>query len=195
MVCPSFPVGLSDWSLFGTKMSPIPGLSALFLSFLGPLSEASQFFWRGPIASLREEPLAFHRISFGAFARFISLVPKQNSSQFPCSERSFHCSFLPFDTLQRIVLLGSIIVRHIKSILEPSLPLRVYGPMRSTPNASQGVVMTSFGGTCPFFWLCLLFTWQDLQDLMYDRMVHRIPFQYITDLIISSRRECPGCWR
>ena len=22
--------------------------------------------------------------------------------------------------------------------------------------------MTSFGGTCPYFWLCLLFTWQDL---------------------------------
>ncbi len=41
--------------------------------------------------------------------------------------------------------------------------------------------MTSFGGTCPYFWLCLLFTWQDLQDLTYDRMVRRIPFQYIME--------------
>ncbi len=55
--------------------------------------------------------------------------------------------------------------------------------------------MTSFGGRCPYFWLCLLLAWQDLQDLTYFRMVVRIPFQYITDLIVSLRRECPGCWR
>jgi hypothetical protein len=85
MVCPSFPVGLSDWSLFWPKMSPIGGLSALFLSFLGPLSEASHFFRRHS-----------KKISFGAFACFISLVPKQNSSQFPCCKRSLHCSFLSF---------------------------------------------------------------------------------------------------
>jgi hypothetical protein len=34
--------------------------------------------------------------------------------------------------------------------------------------------MTSFGGTCPYFWLCLLFIWQDPQDLTYDRIVLRI---------------------
>ncbi len=33
--------------------------------------------------------------------------------------------------------------------------------------------MTSFGGRYPYFWLCLLFTWQDLQDLTYLRMVVR----------------------
>jgi hypothetical protein len=98
-------------------------------------------------------------------------------------------------TISNQLVAESIIVRHIKLILEPSLPLRVYGPMRPTHNAFQGVIMTSFGGTCPYFWLCLLFTWQDLQDLTYDQMVHRIPFQYITDIIVSSRRECPGCWR
>jgi hypothetical protein len=49
--------------------------------------------------------------------------------------------------------------------------------------------MTSLGGTCPYFKLCLLLTWQDLQDLTYLRMVVRIPFQYITDLIVSSRKE------
>jgi hypothetical protein len=38
---------------------------------------------------------------------------------------------------------------------------------------------------------CLLF-WQDLQDLSYDRMVLCIPFQYITDLIVSLRHEWLG---
>ncbi len=38
---------------------------------------------------------------------------------------------------------------------------------------------------------CLLF-WQDLQDLYYDRMVLFIPFQYITDLIVSLRGEWLG---
>jgi hypothetical protein len=52
--------------------------------------------------------------------------------------------------------------------------------------------MTSFGDRCPYFWLCLLLTWQDLQDLTYFRMVVRIPFQYIMDLIVSLRRECQG---
>ena len=45
--------------------------------------------------------------------------------------------------------------------------------------------MTSFGGRCPYFWLCHLFTWQDLQDLTYLWMVVGIPFQYIMDLIVS----------
>ncbi len=67
--------------------------------------------------------------------------------------------------------------------------------MRSTHNAFQGVIMTSFSGKCPYFWLCLLFTWQDLQDSTCLRMVVRIRFQYIIDLIISSRREYPRCWR
>ncbi len=100
----------------------------------------------------------------------------------------------PPTTISNQLVAGSIIVRHMQSILEPSLSLRVYGPMMSTHNASQGVVMTSFGGTRPYFWLCLSFTLQNLQDLTYDQMVRRIPFQYILDLIVSSRRECTGCW-
>jgi hypothetical protein len=39
--------------------------------------------------------------------------------------------------------------------------------------------MTSFGGRCPYFWQCLLFTWQDLQDLTCFHLVVRIPLQYI----------------
>jgi hypothetical protein len=41
----------------------------------------------------------------------------------------------------------SIMVRHMKSILEASCPLRVSGPMRSTHTALQRVVMTSFDST------------------------------------------------
>jgi hypothetical protein len=36
---------------------------------------------------------------------------------------------------------------------------------------------------------CVSCFWQDLQDLSDDRMVSCIPFQYIMDLIVSSRRE------
>ena len=44
---------------------------------------------------------------------------------------------------------GSIMVRAIKSIDEPFLPLRVYGPIRSTHRASQGMHITILDGKCP----------------------------------------------
>jgi hypothetical protein len=88
---------------------------------------------------------------------------------------------------------GSIMVRAIKSICKLSLPLRVYGGMRSTQKHFQGLLMTILGRRCPYLIYRLLFIWQVLQDFVIDRMVVRIPFQYITALIISSRRECPGC--
>ena len=46
---------------------------------------------------------------------------------------------------------GSIMVRAMKSIEDPSLPLRVYGPTRSTHKASQGVLITILDGRCPYF--------------------------------------------
>ena len=49
---------------------------------------------------------------------------------------------------------GSIIVRHITSNSVSSLPLRVYGLIRSTHNISQGFVMTSCVGRCPYLCLC-----------------------------------------
>jgi hypothetical protein len=52
--------------------------------------------------------------------------------------------------------------------------------------------MTSFGGRCPYFLLCLLLTWQDWQVLAYLRMVVRIPFQYITDLIVLLDASAQG---
>jgi hypothetical protein len=39
--------------------------------------------------------------------------------------------------------------------------------------------MTSLGGTCPYFWLCLLLIWQDLQDLtLLDGIVHTFPVHH-----------------
>ena len=125
----------------------------------------------------------------------VSLIHLARSARFDIFSDGMLHTFPIHHGSQRFLKTWSIIVRHIKSIREPSLPLRVYVPIRSTHNTLQGVVMTSFGGTCPYFWLFLLFTWQDLQDLTYFWMVCRIPFQYITDLNVSSRRECPGCWR
>jgi hypothetical protein len=90
---------------------------------------------------------------------------------------------------------GSIMVRAIKSICKLSLPLRVYGPMRSTHKHSQGFFMTVFGGSCPYLRDPLLLIWQDLQDFVSDRMVVGIPFQYIAAFILSSRCVCPGCNR
>ncbi len=46
---------------------------------------------------------------------------------------------------------GSIMVRVIKSIDDPSVPLRVYGPMRSTHRASEGMLSTILDGRCPYF--------------------------------------------
>jgi hypothetical protein len=90
----------------------------------------------------------------------------------------------------------SIMVRAIKSICDLFLHLRVYGPMRSTHKHSQGsLIMTILGGRYSYLSFCLLFIWQVLQDLVIDRMVVCIPFQYIAAFIVSSRRVCPGCCR
>ncbi len=84
-------------------------------------------------------------------------------------------------------------VRAIKSIDEPSLPLRVYGPIRSTHRASQGMHITILDGKCQYLSVRFLFTWQVLHDFVMDRMVIHIPFRYIAAFIVSSRRVCPGC--
>jgi hypothetical protein len=85
---------------------------------------------------------------------------------------------------------GSTMVRAINSICKLSLPLRVYGPMRPTYKHSHGLLMTVLGGRCPYLSFCLLLIWQVLQDLVIDRMVVHIPFQYISAFIVSSRRVC-----
>ena len=49
-------------------------------------------------------------------------------------------------TISNQLDVGSIMVRAMKSMSEPSLPLRVYGPTRSTHSVLHGVVMTDLGG-------------------------------------------------
>ncbi len=70
---------------------------------------------------------------------------------------------------------GLIMVRAIKSICKPSLPFRVYRPMRSTYKHSQGFVMPVLGGRCPYLWDHLLLIWQDLQDFVSDLGTHTFP--------------------
>ena len=47
------------------------------------------------------------------------------------------------------LIVGSIMVRHIRLILVLSLPLKVYYLMRCTHNALQGVITISFDSTWP----------------------------------------------
>jgi hypothetical protein len=81
---------------------------------------------------------------------------------------------------------GLIMVRAIKSIYKLSLPLRVYGPMRSTHKHSHGIVLTVFGGRCTYFCDHLVLTWKDLHDFVSDQIVAHIPFQYIAAFIIPQ---------
>ena len=78
---------------------------------------------------------------------------------------------------------GSIMVRAMKSIEDPSLPLSVYRSTRLTHKASHGVLITILDGRCPYFRVRFLFTWQDLHDFVMDQMVFLIPFQYIAEFI------------
>ena len=100
-------------------------------------------------------------------------------------------------TISNQLDVGSIMVRAMKSMTEPSLPLRVYGPTRLTHNILHGVVITVLGGRCPYLSFCFLLslTWHVLHDLVIDRTVVLIPFQYIIACIVSSRHVCPGCCR
>ncbi len=71
---------------------------------------------------------------------------------------------------------GLIMVRAMKSIDKPSLPLSVYRPTSSTHKASHGVLITILDGRCPYFWVRFLFTWQVLHDFVMDWIVFLNPF-------------------
>ncbi len=90
---------------------------------------------------------------------------------------------------------GSIMVRAMKSMTQPSLPLRVYGPTRLTHNVLHAVVIMILGGRCPYLSFWFLLTWHVLHDFVIDWMVVLIPFQYIVACIVFSRCVCPGCCR
>ncbi len=78
-------------------------------------------------------------------------------------------------------------VRAMRSIADPSMPLSVYGPTRLTHKFSHGALITILDGRWPNFSVRLLFTWHDLHDFAMDWMVFFIPFQYIAAFIVSSR--------
>ena len=88
-------------------------------------------------------------------------------------------------TISSQLLAGSIMMRHIKSISDPSLPLSVYGPIRLTHRHSQGVSTTSFGGNFPHF--CFLFVcWL---DKIY-RFCHSIGHLFVN---FSNTSQTPTC--
>ncbi len=87
-----------------------------------------------------------------------------------------NCMIVGNSTTSNQLEVGSIMVRAMKSIDEPSLLLSVYGPMRLTHKASHGVLITILDGRCPYFCVRFLFTWQVLHDFIMDWMVFLIPF-------------------
>ena len=74
---------------------------------------------------------------------------------------------------------GLIIIRHIKSATVPSLPLKVYGHIRSTHSTLQGFVLTSLVGSFSYLCFSCLLTWHLWQFLINLWIVVLIPFQYM----------------
>ncbi len=72
--------------------------------------------------------------------------------------------------ISNLLVVGSIMMRHMKLLLGFILSLRAYCPMRSTHNIHQGVIMTSLVHDHTFGCVSCVF-WQDMHELMYDRMV------------------------
>ena len=54
-------------------------------------------------------------------------------------------------TISNHPVAGSIMVRHMKSTIDLSLPFNVYGPIKSTHNVRQGSSTANFSGTFPYF--------------------------------------------
>ncbi len=128
-------------------------------------------------------------------SEILSKISSSINSSFPLTVCQHSCSTMGNSAISNQLEVGLIMVRAIKSICKLSLPLRVYGPMRSTHKHSYGFAMTVLGGRCPYLHDCLLFVWHDLHDFVSARMVVCIPFQYIAAFIISLRHVCPGCCR
>jgi hypothetical protein len=61
---------------------------------------------------------------------------------------------------------GFIMVRAMKSLTEPSFPLRVYGPTRSSHNVLHGVIITVLGGRCSYLSFRFLLPWHTLHDFV-----------------------------
>ncbi len=158
--------------------------------------------------NLNSEPLSYiiyrylgyrlNQVLFSSFAilsELLSMMSSDCSSSLPLAFIVRSRATKGSSTISNQLEARSFMVRAIKSICELSLPLIVYGPMRLTHKHSQGVLMSSLAGRCPYLYFRLLFIWQVLQDFVSDRIVVCIPFQYIAAFIVSSRRVCSGCCR
>ncbi len=73
----------------------------------------------------------------------------------PLTFQVINCMIVGNSTTLNQLEAGLIMVRAMKSIDEPSSPLRVYGPTRLTHKASHGVLITILDGRCPYF--CVFF--------------------------------------
>jgi hypothetical protein len=127
-------------------------------------------------------------------SELLSKISSDASDSLPSTVIVLSCLTGGNSTILNQLDAGSIMVRAMKSMTEPSLPLRVYGPTRST-HVLQGVVITVLGSKCPYLSFRFLLTWHALHDFVIDRMVVCIPFQYIVACIVSSRQVCPGSCR
>ncbi len=70
----------------------------------------------------------------------LSKISSAINSSLPLTVCQCSCSTTGNSAISNQLEVGSIMVRATKSICELSLPLRVYGPMRSTHKHSQGIV-------------------------------------------------------
>ena len=120
-------------------------------------------------------------------SELLSKTSSDASNSLPSTVILLSCRTRGNSTISNQMDVGSIIVRAIESMTEPPLPLRVYGPTRSTHNILHGVVITVLGGRCLYLSFRFLLTWHALNDFVIDQIVVLIPFQYIVACIVSSR--------
>ncbi len=132
-------------------------------------------------------------ITFAMQSKLLSKILLAVSGSLPLTVCLCNWVTMGSSTISNQLEVASIMARAMKSICELSLPLRVYEKKKSTHKHFQGLLMMVLGGRYLYLCFRLLFVWQVLQDIIIDRMVVRIPFQYIAELIVSLRRVCPGC--
>jgi hypothetical protein len=106
----------------------------------------------------------------------LELLLKMSSAiddSLPLTAMAFSWQAEGSSTISNQLDVGLIIVRAMKSMIVPSLPLRVYGPVRTTHNALHGIVVMSLGGRCPSLSLHFLLTWHDLHDFLLTRLRYK----------------------
>ncbi len=88
----------------------------------------------------------------------LSKISSAIDSSLPLNVCQRSCSTTGDSAFSNQLEAGLIMVRAIKSICKLSLPLRVYGPMRSTHKHSQGIIDS-------LWWEVPIFLWPSLINL------------------------------